>query len=235
MVDYKEDLLEFTGRSFNEWLEFIDKHPWKGDADTFSMLNVDRKNLNNEKLTGVYGNELMCAYMYTQTITKTRIPRGAAYKLDYFEGVPLKGRFLDHGCGSFNTVLSAISLGFKTHGCDLPTDYFKFMDFRFKKRGIDIKLIPVYETLDYLGDEMFDYIVSHMTLEHVLKPRKVVKYLVSHLNQNGHIYLQPDFTLPGGHHLEYEWEEFGEKSKWDRFLGSLGLMNINREYLFKKQ
>lgn len=117
----------------------------------------------------------------TQFIYQRVRKYAVSQKVKYLTSLkPLKGKYLDYGCGTAELLTKANANGWKVTGIE-PSE---------KARNLaNLKLEgKVYETIDALPKgSSFDIITLYHVLEHVHLLRKTVKKLVKHLKSDGYI------------------------------------------------
>jgi SAM-dependent methyltransferase len=93
---------------------------------------------------------------------------------------PLKGKYLDYGCGTAELLSKANEIGWKVTGIE-PND--KARNLANSKLGGKI-----HKSIDELSKEsLYDIITLYHVLEHVHSLRKTLKKLINHLKPNGYI------------------------------------------------
>ena len=101
---------------------------------------------------------------------------------------PKGSTVLDYGTGHAQYGLWMHYLGYKVTLCDIPHNYFRFLEFLCNKRNMGIKFVPINDELADLPEQYDSCICSEM-LEHCWEPMKVLTYLVSKLKKYGLIYI----------------------------------------------
>lgn len=208
---YESDILEFTGRTLQDWrderLKWLKLYGNSYD-DVASIQGFDFDKATFEGLVSCYNHPARLAEVYTNTaqwIVHSRVgqenlgdPRFKIFK--YFLGEEKK-RVLDHGCKDGSHSWTFWNQGYHVTMADLPLDYLKFIDWRIKKYNItDIEVTFVNDKLDFLEERVFDLIFSREVMEHCINPHKVLAYLSDHLKMDGLFYLTVGFT-GGQYHL----------------------------------
>ena len=91
--------------------------------------------------------------------------------------VPVKGRFLDIGCGSGGVLYFAIKDGWRVKGLEISPEFAEYVSNRFHIE-VDVANFLEYET----GDEKFELVSLRHVLEHLPDSRlamtKISKFLV---------------------------------------------------------
>jgi len=101
-----------------------------------------------------------------------------------------KFRVLDYGCGVSDIGLLFASLGADVTICDLDDRKLDFTIWRFKKRGLNPKVIRVLDTEVYppLPESEFDLIIATEIFEHVREPLKLLKNFTKSLRNGGYLF-----------------------------------------------
>jgi len=144
-------------------------------------------------------------------------------------------RALDYGCGhSFVGLMLALH-GYQTTLADIPSKYFKFLEYICPKVGIStVDFIPIKTERDLI--DMYDFMVCADVLEHVWEPVEVLRHLIEHLKPGGHIWLMPFFDhmespeFPNGvdpSHLKRNTWRYQEVAKWVKIVDDLGLESLD--------
>jgi len=119
----------------------------------------------------------------TQLVYQSVRKYAVSQKLKHLASLkPLKGKYLDYGCGTAELLTKANKNGWKVTGIE-PNE---------KARNLaNLKLEgKIYETIDELAKgSSFDIITLYHVLEHVHLLRKTVKKLIKHLKSDGYIIL----------------------------------------------
>ncbi len=210
---YNDDLLEFTGKSFDSWQ--AERLKWRGlygdnYDDVASIQGYDFNKVTHKGLIECYNHPSRLAEVYTNTalwIVHSRFgfenldnPIFKFFKYNLCHSTK-QLKVFDHGCKDGSRSWSFWNQGYDVTIGDLPLQYLKFIDWRIKKYSIpDIEVIIIEVELNYLGDRMFDLIWSREVMEHCVNSHKVLAYLSDYININGFLFLNVSFT-GGQYHL----------------------------------
>lgn len=218
---YKQDLLEYTGKTYDEW--YIEREKWEalGGVDVVSVEEPVRQTdynwtgITHEQLIDAYNHPSWMAYGYTGNFVRTEIPKEEGLQDESkqfakeFLGNKTKNA-LEHGCGGGLSGFHLWQMGYSITLCDLPLNWFKFMEWRTKKYHVpDIDFIFINHPYEYLPEgRMWDFMWSHHVLEHCKHPHKALGHLSDHLKIGCFFYLQPAFT-GDKYHLVHNCDLFG--------------------------
>lgn len=116
---------------------------------------------------------------------------------------PLKGKYLDYGCGTAELLSKANDAGWKVTGIE-PNE--KARNLANSKLGEKI-----FESIEEIPkDKTFDIISLYHVLEHVHSLRKTIKTLIKHLKSDGYILI----AVPNPE--SYDATKYGEHwAGWD--------------------
>lgn len=114
------------------------------------------------------------------------------------------GKILDYGAGVGSQLIMAWNLGFKDLTYyDVNGILFDFAKFRFKKRGMCVRMISASDVEDRL-EESYDTIYCLWVLEHVKDPYIHLKRLNKHLKNGGRLFLAYRFGKDEYHPMEFD-------------------------------
>ena len=129
---------------------------------------------------------------------------------------------LDYGTGHAQYGLWTYYLGYQLTLCDIPHNYFRFLEFLCNKRNMGIKFVPILgETADL--PESYDYIICSEMLEHCWEPMKVLTYLVSKMKKYGLIYISDFYDDCQGadpSHLKHNNTFQDIDFKWKQYMST---------------
>ncbi len=113
---------------------------------------------------------------------------------------------LDYGCGMADPSLLLALHGANVTLVDLADSKFEFTEWRFKKRGLNVRAVGATETelpVD-LGSSKYDLVIMCEVLEHVRNPRLFLQFGIDHLESGGVLFESLGKTHQhgvGGSHL----------------------------------
>lgn len=132
---------------------------------------------------------------------------------------------LDYGSGIAIYALKLYFQGFTNITiADIPHKYLKFLEYRCKKYGINIKFI--YLENDQSLKDKYKYIINSEVLEHVWEPEEVLEHLKEHLDDDGILYLSTFFDDMHGEdptHLVQNTIRYNDPSTWLKVVKSHGI------------
>lgn len=252
---YRQDLKEFTGKSYEEWYALRQHYEALGGVDTITaQVLSDWTNPSFEDLFKAYNHESWMAYGYTGNFVREEmVIREPESDLQWAEAALLHfmpGMIaMDWGAGSGNSGNNLWNIGYNTYLADLPLDWFKFMELRAKKYNTeDLHFLHITQKLGWVPKGLkFDFIVWHQVAEHTIDPDLCVEEMVrEHMNVGSLIWISCSFTATT-YHLVNNRDKFGlEKDglgvcsgnwRWREHLESIGLEEIEKHSqgsIFKK-
>lgn len=145
-------------------------------------------------------------------------------------------RVLDFGSGIGSDAIKFAEKGYEINFADIPGKTAEFAKYRFEKRNIKARFIPI--TGDAISlDEKYDIIICFDVLEHICNPIKTLSRLVKHLNANGVIaIINCPSDEDGDHpcHLPRTFLPLGKL--WLQTLDCVGLVNVNgTKHVYEKE
>lgn len=144
-------------------------------------------------------------------------------------------KVLDFGSGVGSDAIRFSEKGYEITFADIPGKTAEFAKYRFKKRNINARFIPIVSDTIRLK-ERYDIIICFDVLEHICNPIKILSNLVKHLTDKGVIAI---INCPsdddGEHpcHLPHTFLPLGRL--WVQTLDCVGLVNVNSaKHVYKK-
>lgn len=139
-----------------------------------------------------------------------------------------KGRVLDYGGGVGDMCMMAVDKKLEIDYADLSGKTFNFAKWLFKKRGYNIHMIDLSKNNII---KKYDTIFCIDVIEHVVKPKDLLKNLIDHLNKDGQLIitaLDPivNEVMPMHFKIAFNPEEC---------LKSLGMVKSDESYLWVKR
>ena len=192
-----EDFKEFFGMTKEEYLEQYGK---LNLTELRRQIYQDKPPTNDLEARTMYLDKRYASYYLRTFDDQFFIDREREAKEGYYhangnivvsgcvDNKPLGAKVLDYGCGHFIFGFWAYYLGYKVTFADIPHDFFRFMEFVCKKRGMDINFVPITgQTADL--PEQYNYIINSEIMEHCWEPLTILRYLISKLKKYGLIYI----------------------------------------------
>ncbi|OGX27415.1 MAG: hypothetical protein A2787_00935 [Omnitrophica WOR_2 bacterium RIFCSPHIGHO2_01_FULL_48_9] len=115
---------------------------------------------------------------------------------------------LDFGAGAGDLCIELAQNGFKPVYCDLSERLYDFAQWRFKRRGLNIKM---FKGWDDLQGKQYDCVVSFDVFEHIKDLPKTVAKLCGHVRPGGLLIFSGAFSGGGAHLAENEIYAEGER------------------------
>lgn len=131
---------------------------------------------------------------------------------------------LDFGGGIGGLSIYLAQNGFKCIHADIPSEHFDFANYRFTKRGNNIKILNLQQ--EKLPYGFFDAIVAYDVFEHIPSLDKVIEKLSNSLKNGGYLITKSTFSGRGSHLKENE--QYSDMTRFDQMLGSFNLRHIGR-------
>jgi len=98
---------------------------------------------------------------------------------------------LDYGGGCGTLAIELAEAGVKVSCLDLPGILLDFAAFRFKRRGLPVKVIAAKKKEPIPG--LYDAITCISVLEHLIDPEAALRRLAEHVRPGGKLILEVDF------------------------------------------
>lgn len=115
---------------------------------------------------------------------------------------PLKGKYLDYGCGTAELLTKANEHGWNVTGIEPNEKARNLANSKLNKK--------VYDSINNLPKGSFDVITLYHVLEHIHSLKKTVKKLIKHLKSDGYIII----AVPNPE--SYDAEKYGTSwAGWD--------------------
>jgi len=95
----------------------------------------------------------------------------------------IKGKILDLGCGTGDTLVLLKKLGWETYGIDMDKNAL----FMGKRKGLKNLRLGTYQALSKYPDSFFDAIRLYHVIEHIDDPVKCVRLIKRKLKKNGEL------------------------------------------------
>jgi SAM-dependent methyltransferase len=170
-------------------------------------------------ITDAYIYELMAANYIVQTLYSYYV---LAQKLKSKNITTI----LDYGAGAGTLSILFKELGYNVIYADLPGKTFNFAKWRFKQRGLDIKMIKIKDR-NFIKDIKFDCILCTEVIEHVVNPLKYLKDFKNVLNKGEILIVSEscEYTDDFSSHLS-ENKKYGGK----RFIEIMSKLNFKQIY-----
>lgn len=149
-----------------------------------------------------------------------------------------KGKYLDYGCGLGRYGLVFANFGWAVTFVDVEGHAFNLVKKWITMQDRDnVRFIGVPVDEDYadLGNERYDVIVCFDLLEHVPEPIEMLRFLLSHLANDGLMLMEVFFdnlsqggtvTPQAPYHLKRNYERYNDREIWGRVLEAEGLKPI---------
>lgn len=178
-----EEIIAFTGEELGAVEE-------KCDLAGLSAISqwIDTQPSNEEEVLRYYRENDF--YIYELMKTEYSGDRDSLVEAVLDEIGPGQ-RVLDYGggCGTFSIPLAQAQAEV-TH-LDLEGPLLDFVRFRFKRRGLPVKIIAAGAGLPLI--ETYDAIVSIYVLEHLSNPEEVLSHMAEHVKPGGNLLVAVDF------------------------------------------
>jgi 2-polyprenyl-3-methyl-5-hydroxy-6-metoxy-1,4-benzoquinol methylase len=243
---YKCDLKEFTGKSYDEWLELRKHYEALGGVDTVSVKVLsDWVNPTFDDLRKAYNHESWMAFGYTgnfvleeMRITEPQLNiNETRAALEHFKpGMTA----MDWGSGGGNHAVNLWNIGYNTIMADIALDWFLFTKWRTEKYAVeDFKCVIIGRRLGWMPKNLkIDFIVWHQVAEHMIDPDLCVEEIVKeHMNMGSLIWISCSFT-GSAYHLIKNRDKFGIEEngiaicsgneRWRNHLKNIGLEEIEK-------
>lgn len=250
-TDLEQDYIDFFGVSQKY---FIDRVKTQGDWNNFRRRFFRNANtVSREDLYNLYKHEYY-SNRCTAVITKTWFRDLEKENKNLFEAVIIGRKLhpfnagkkaLDYGClwGFYGTQLA--TWGYDVTLMDIPHGFFEFLEYLIIKYKVpNIKCKPITVNEDSI-EGTYDYIVCSDVLEHCYDPEHALKQLVSHLKDDGYMFLMTWFDDGKGadpSHLRRNTEKYQDSKYAFGLFNECGLISTTPEkphnelqHLFRKR
>ena len=253
---YRQDLKEFTGKTYEEWFELRKHYEALGGVDHITgQILSDWINPSFEDLFRAYNHESWMAFGYTGNfVPEELVIREPNSDIQWTSAAVKHFTYgmsaMDWGSGGGSSAYNLWNIGYNSYLADLPLDWFKFIETRAKKYGtVDLNFIYINQNLGWmLIDLKLDFIVWHQVAEHTIDPELCVEEMVkNHMHIGSLIWISCSFTATT-YHLINNRDKFGiEKDGiancagnhiWRDHLQKIGLEEIEKQpqgSIFKKK
>lgn len=201
MADRRGEFAEFYGISEEAAANVESIRNKQTLEDHFNAVETDTGLLRNYRdASFLYSARLMMAY--------TRFP--TAWKLvQYVNSLfpPARRnriRVLDYGCGAADYALAFATQGYPVTLCDIAGGNLDFAEWRFKRRNIPIRVLPVRDNDLYPQLPSQDIVLSGELFEHVREPLLILQNIHACLPKGGLFWHSGYPEVPrevGGDHL----------------------------------
>lgn len=204
--------------------------------ESWEKINPNTKNeteVNNfYMVTDAYIYELMAANYIVQTLYSYFV------LIEKLKSKNIK-TILDYGAGAGTLSILFKELGYNVIYADLPGKTFNFAKWRFKQRGLDIKMIKI-KNRNFIKDLDFDCILCTEVIEHLVNPLKYLKDFKKYLKKGQYLIVSEscEYTDDFSSHL-IENKKYGGKRFID-IMSKLDFKQISKnpfipQMIFKKK
>jgi glycosyltransferase involved in cell wall biosynthesis/2-polyprenyl-3-methyl-5-hydroxy-6-metoxy-1,4-benzoquinol methylase len=145
-------------------------------------------------------------------------------------------KILDFGGGIGSQMISlSVLKGAELSYADIPGKTFDYAKWRFRRRQIDVDMIDASKE-DFLGDKMYDVVITLDVIEHLVSPETTVEYLTKHIKPGGYLAAFTSFVDNNGEagwHLNVN--RYTDEAFYN-FIKTSGMDMINQGYprIFQK-